>query len=174
MTEPSPADTDDIPSDDEVVDALPEDLDATAAVPVTFPNNSRRRIPAVLYLLMGGAAIAVSVVAEGTASANAGLAVGGGILCLFALYGLAAGRALRIDECEALVVAATKLGYPVGHASAQMSWRGLLSRPVWRLLIYSSEDQPLRRAMVVVDGVTGEVVEWFSEDNPEDWSAFAS
>ena len=62
----------------------------------------------------------------------------------------------------------------MGHASAQMSWRGLLSRPVWRLLIYSSEDQPLRRAMVVVDGVTGEVVEWFSEDNPEDWSAFAS
>ena len=42
--------------------------------------------------------------------------------------------------------------------------------PVWRLLAYSNEDPPTRRAMVVVDGITGEVVEWFAEDNPEDWS----
>ena len=55
-----------------------------------------------------------------------------------------------------------------------MSWRGLLSRPVWRLLAYSNEDPPSRRAMVVVDGVTGDVVEWFAEDNPEDWSELRS
>ena len=32
-------------------------------------------------------------------------------------------------------------------------------------------DPPERRAMVIVDGVSGEVVEWFAEDNPEDWTA---
>lgn len=161
-----------VPSDENVVDELPEDLDASAAIPVTFPNNNRRRIPAVLYLLLGVGAIIAVLVWDGSASVNGGLAVAGGLLCIFAIYGLAAGRTLRIDESEALFAAAATLGYPVGHASAQLSWRGPLSTPVWRLLIYSNEDQPSRRAMVIVDGVSGEVIEWFSEDNPEDWSQF--
>jgi hypothetical protein len=101
---------------------------------------------------------------------NTGLAVAGALLALFGVYGLVAGRTLQVDETDALVVASSTVGFPIGHASAQMSWRGLLSRPIWRLLAYSNEDPPTRRAMVVVDGVTGEVVEWFAEDNPEDWS----
>lgn len=157
-------------SDDEVVDELPEDLDASDAQMVTFPNNSRRRIPAVIYLLLGAAAVAVSAAWRGAASANAGLATAGGLLCAFGIYGVIAGRTLRVDEGEALVAAAGQVGFPVGHASAQMSWRGVWSRPVWRLLIYSNEDRPEYRAMAIVDGVTGEVVEWFAEDNPEEWS----
>ena len=51
-----------------------------------------------------------------------------------------------------------------------MGWRGLLSRPTWRILLYSAENPPLRRGLVLVDGVDGEVVDWFVEDNPEDWS----
>ena len=69
-------------------------------------------------------------------------------------------------------IRAVPLRWQVSSASAQMSWRGLLSRPVWRLLAYSDEDPPTRRAMVVVDGISGEVVEWFSEENPEDWSSY--
>ena len=38
-------------SDADVVDELPEDLDASEFVgPYTFPNNNRRRIPAAVYL----------------------------------------------------------------------------------------------------------------------------
>ena len=65
-----------------------------------------------------------------------------------------------------------QVGFPVGHASAQMGWRGLLSRPTWRILLYSAEDPPTQRGLVLVDGVDGEVLEWFVEDNPEDWSQY--
>jgi hypothetical protein len=156
-------------SDDQVVDVLPDDLDATAAELVEFPNNDRRRIPAAIYLLMGVGAIALAVAKHGSPYVNTGLAVAGGVLALFGLYGLAAGRTLVQDETDALVAATAAVGFPVGHASAQMAWKGLLSRPVWRLLVYSDENPPKKRAMVVVDGIDGNVEEWFAEDNPEDW-----
>mgnify|MGYP001545599517 CR=1 FL=1 len=73
-------------------------------------------------------------------------------------------------ETDALVAAAQVTGLVAGPAAAQMTWRGWRSRPVWRVLLFSAEDQPLHRAIVLVDGVTGEVLEHFVEDNPEDWS----
>lgn len=157
-------------SDEEVTDELPEDLQPALAGPITFPDNNRRRIPAVLYLLIGGACIFLTVTKDPSPFVNRGLAVAGVLLVVFAAYGFYAGRSLRIDEGEALVAANAAVGFPVGHASAQMSWRGLASRPVWRLLVYSAENPPLRRGMVIVDGVTGEVLEQFSEANPEDWT----
>src|SRR4051812_8514679 len=48
------------------IDELPEDLDASAAVNITFPNNSRRRIPAVLYILLGLASIAAYAAKKGS------------------------------------------------------------------------------------------------------------
>ena len=59
----------------------------------------------------------------------------------------------------------------VGHASAQLSWRGLVSRPTWRILLYSADDPPAKRGLVLVDGISGEVGDHFVEDNPEDWSS---
>jgi hypothetical protein len=170
MTEPTQPPRAAGTTDDEVVDELPADLDATAAVVVEFPNNDRRRIPAVIYLLLGIGAVVLAVVDDGSPDVNAGLAVAGVLLALFGAYGLVAGRTLVVDETDALVAAAAAVGFPIGHASAQMSWRGLTSRPIWRLLAYSDEDPPAHRAMVIVDGITGEVVEWFAEENPEDWS----
>ncbi len=157
-------------SDDEVVDELPADLQPDLAPPITFPNNNRRRIPAVLYLLLGAVCVWLTVDRDGSPFVNRGLLIAGALLIAFALYGLYAGRALRIDESEALVAANGALGFPIGHASAQMAWRGPASRPVWRLLVYSAENPPLRRGMVIVDGVSGEVLEQFSEANPEDWA----
>ena len=81
-----------------------------------------------------------------------------------------AGWNLKVDESDALVAATKQVGFPVGHASAQMGWRGLLSRPTWRILLYSAEDPPEKRGLVLVDGVDGSIVEWFVEDNPEDWA----
>ena len=58
----------------------------------------------------------------------------------------------------------------MGHASAQLAWRGLRSRPTWRILLYSNEARPERRGLVLVDGVDGEIVGRFVEQNPEDWT----
>jgi hypothetical protein len=158
-------------SDDQVVDRLPDDLDISELVgPHTFPNNNRRRIPAAIYVVMGTAAIGLWAANEDSPLVNVGLAVAGALLVLFGLYGFAAGRTLNIDESEALAAASAKMGFAVGHASAQMVWRGWLSRPTWRILLYSAENPPRRRGIVLVDGIDGSVVEWFAEDNPEDWS----
>ena len=68
------------------------------------------------------------------------------------------------------MAATAEVGFAVGHASAQMGWRGLLSRPTWRILLYSAENPPTRRGLVLVDGVDGSVIDRIVEDNPEDWS----
>jgi hypothetical protein len=85
-------------------------------------------------------------------------------------YSLASGWNLAVDERDALLAATSEVGFAVGHASAQMGWRGLLSRPTWRILLYSAENPPSRRGLVLVDGVDGEVIDRIVEDNPEDWS----
>ena len=55
-----------------------------------------------------------------------------------------------------------------------MNWRGIRSRPTWRILLYSAEDPPAQRGLVLVDGVDRAIVAHFVEDNPEDWSEFTA
>jgi hypothetical protein len=163
-------------TDDEVTDELPDDLDASGLVgPYLFPNNNRRRIPAALYLLIGLGSIALWASTRGNDPVliNGGLLAGGIGLILFGLYSLQAGFNLDVDERDALVIASQAVGFPVGHASAQLGWRGLRSRPTWRILLYSNDEPPAKRGLVLVDGVDGEVVDFFVEDNPEDWSDLA-
>ncbi len=159
-------------SDAEVRDRLPADLDAVGYVgPYLFPNNSRRRIAGVLYLLIGAASIVVvSAAGSDAVLVNGGFGVGGAALIGFGLYCLQAGWDLAVDENDALVAAAREVGFPVGHASAQLGWRGLRSRPTWRILLYSNQAPPDRRGLVLVDGVDGGIMGCFVEDNPEDWT----
>ena len=178
MTEPSPSDDATEPtapvSDAEVRDALPEDLNAAGYVgPYMFPNNNRRRIPAYLYWGIAAICILVWVLRRGhdPVLVNNGILAAGILLALIGLYSFVAGWNLDVDEADALVAATRQVGFPVGHASAQLGWRGLLSRPTWRILLYSADDPPETRGLVLVDGVDGSIVEWFVEDNPEDWSA---
>lgn len=162
-----------MPGDDEIIDELPEDLDAANFVgPYLFPNNNRRRIPAVLYGLMGVAAIVLWALTRSNdpVLVNGGFLAGGIALVLFGVYSYQAGFDLDFDERDALAAAGRTVGFPVGHASAQLGWRGLRSRPTWRILLYSSEEPPAKRGLVLVDGVDGEVLQHFVEDNPEDWS----
>ena len=159
-------------SDADVRDSLPEDLDAAGYVgPYLFPNNSRRRIAGALYLLIGAASIVIALVAGSDAVlVNGGFVVGGVALIGFGLYCLQAGWDLAVDENDALVAATREVGFPVGHASAQLGWRGLRSRPTWRILLYSNQAPPDRRGLVLVDGVDAEIMGCFVEDNPEDWT----
>lgn len=172
-----PAGDDDRPeeptSDAEVRDELPEDLVAAGYVgPYVFPNNNRRRIPGYLYLMLAaGCAVAWLVAGrDGGVYVNGGYLGAAVLLALVGAYSLLAGYDLDVDERDALVAASRAVGFPVGHASAQLGWRGLRSRPTWRILLYSAEDPPQQRGLVLVDGVDGEIVGQLAEPNPEDWS----
>ncbi len=159
-----------------VRDSLPVDLDASGYVgPYLFPNNNRRRIPGVLYLVLGAfSVLMVLVLGSEAVLVNGGFAVGGVVLTLFGVYCLLAGWNLDVDEHGALVAAAREVGFPVGHASAQLAWRGLSSRPTWRILLYSNESPPDKRGLVLVDGVDGEILGQMVEQNPEDWSGLSN
>lgn len=159
-------------SPDEYVDVLPEDLDVTAlSDDYVLPNNNRRRIPATMYLLIAAGCLALwATVRDSSPLVNDGYLWVAVVLGAFGIFGFVTGRTLRVDETEALTTATATVGFPIGHASAQMVWRGWLSRPIWRLLAYSADNPPSRRAIVLVDGLDGEVIEWFAEDNPEDWA----
>ena len=91
-------------------------------------------------------------------------------LALVGVYCITSGWHLGVDEKGALVASSKAVGFPVGHASAQLGWRGLRSRPTWRILLYSAEEPPKRRGFVLVDAVDGHIVDHFTEDNPEDWT----
>lgn len=158
-------------ADADHVDELPEDLDAAGFVgPYLFPNNNRRRVPGYLYLASAVACAALWLFVDESPFVNEGFLFAAVLLAVVGVYSLVSGWNLDVDEQDALVAAGRAVGFPIGHASAQMGWRGLLSRPTWRILLYSSENPPAKRGLVLVDGVDGSIVQHFVEDNPEDWS----
>jgi hypothetical protein len=149
-------------------DLLPEDLDVTAYVgPYLFPDIRRRRVAGTILAVLGAGSLL-----GGLASGNGGLLGAGMLLVLLAAYHFAAAWPLRIDQTEALAVASRTVGFPVGHASAQLGWRGLRSRPSWRILLYSADAPPSLRGLVELDAVDAEPLGEYVEENPEDWSAY--
>ena len=155
-------------------DSLPEDLDVTAVSGrYTFPDIRRRRVAGWLYVAVAALClVAWTVGGSDAVLVNRGLLAVSLALVAIGSYHLATAWPLAVREVEALVAAAGRVGFPVGHASAQLGWRGLLSRPTWRILLYSSEEPPAQRGLVLVDAVDGEVLSHFVEANPEDWSAY--
>jgi hypothetical protein len=155
-------------SDGPVHDTLPEDLDVTAYVgPYLFPSMRRRRIPGTMYAIL-----AAGCLAGWFASGNGGLLASAIFLALVAAYHFACAWPLEIDQTEALLVASRTVGFAVGHSSAQLAWRGLRSRPAWRILLYSADEPPTMRGLVELDAVDGHVLGEYTEPNPEDWSKY--
>ncbi|MBM3659101.1 MAG: hypothetical protein FJW95_06310 [Actinobacteria bacterium] len=149
-------------------DALPEDLDVTAYVgPYQFPGTHRRRIAGTIYLGLAGLC-AIGAVSSG----NAGLVAATVLLVVIGGYHFLAAWHLQVDQTEALTIASRTVGFPVGHSSGQLGFRGLRSRPSWRILLYSADDPPSMRGLVELDGVDGTVLGEYTELNPEDWSAY--
>ena len=155
-------------------DALPDDLNASAYVgPYQFPDNSRRRRPAYLYFGIAAVCLVAWVLRHGhdPVLINQGVVWAAILLTAVGVLSFTSGWKMNIDEKQALVAAQGAVGFPVGHASAQQVWRGLRSRPTWRVLVYSAESPPRQRSLVLIDAVDGKVVEHLTEDNPEDdWS----
>jgi len=162
VTDPDPT-----PSDP-YGDALPDDLDVTAYVgPYQFPGTHRRRIAGTIYLVC-----AVVCGLAAAASGNGGLVAGTVLLVLAGGYHFAAAWPLRIDQTDALTIASRTVGFPVGHSSGQLGFRGLRSRPSWRILLYSADEPPSMRGLVELDGVDGTVYGEYTELNPEDWTEY--
>jgi hypothetical protein len=129
--------------------AIEEELDSNVEGEYHFPQPTRRRVAGWVYLV--GGAIATVTIDNGW---TVGLALG----ALAAWHFLSAWP-LSIDEHEALTTAAGVVEFPVGHSSATVRFHGWRSRPRWSVMLYAATDPPNQRALVVVDAVTGEVVE---------------
>jgi len=154
----------------EIRDELPPDLDISTFVgPYQFPDNSRRRIPAVLYLIVAVVCVLlrVSYASSTSGLVNNGMIMAAIILSVFGVYGLTSSWSMTVDEKQALVLATRAAGFAVGHASAQQVWRGLRSRPTWRVFCYSAEEPPQQRGLVLVDAIDGRTVQCLIQANPD-------
>jgi hypothetical protein len=129
--------------------AIEEELDSNVVGPYRFPSPTRRRIAGWVFVV---AAVTTMVVIDGGWLPAIGLVA-------LAAWNFASAWPLAVDETKALSVAGSAVGFPVGHASAAVTFRGVRSRPRWSVILYSAEEPPDQRALVVVDAVSGEVAE---------------
>ena len=158
----------DLEAEGEYRDVLPDDLQPSEFVGAyLFPDNSRRRIPGMIYLGLAGLCVLIRFVFADAAVVNDGLLWAAGLLAAVGVFSITSGWRMHIDEKDALVSAQQALGFPVGHASAQQVWRGVRSRPTWRVLCYSAEEPPQQRGLVLVDALDGSILEKLVESNPE-------
>ena len=153
----------------EIRDQLPSDLDVSAFVgPYQFPDNSRRRIPGYLYLGISALSLLLWLISDQSSGlVNYGFLVFAISLAAFAGYVLSSSWKMTVNERDALVHASRAVDFAVGHASAQQVWRGIRSRPTWRVFCYSAEEPPTHRGLVLVDAVNGDIVECLVELNPD-------
>ena len=157
-------------SPNEIRDELPSDLNVTAFVgPYKFPDNSRRRIPGLIYLVFAALSFVLWVTQRDSDSAlvSDGFLGAAILLALVGLFSLSSSWRMTVDEKLALVYATRAVGFAVGHASAQQVWRGFRSRPTWRVMCYSAQEPPLQRGLVLIDAVDARIVECLVEANPE-------
>lgn len=154
---------------DDIRDSLPDDLNVAAfSGAYEFPDNSRRRIPGVMYIGLAVACIVFYAVGNQESALHSRGWVGAAILlAVVGLFSLSSGWRMTVDEKRALVLATRAVGFTVGHASAQQVWHGVRSRPTWRVFCYSAEEPPTRRGLVLVDAIDGSVIEKMTESNPD-------
>lgn len=139
-----------IPADVAEAEGVPDDLDSSVVGPYRFPDPRRRRIAGWIYL---GVAVPLTALAFSEPLIWAGVA----LLVLLAGWHMAAAWPLEMDQEEALTKAASVVGFPVGHASAAVTFVGWRSRPRWHVVMYSADEPPTERALVQFDAVSGEI-----------------
>ena len=141
-------------------EGVPEDLDSNVAGPYEFPSPTRRRTSGVTFLVGAGLAALGALL-----GLPHGLYVLAGVLLLIGMFHFVSAWELNTGAEEALATAGREVSFPVGHASAAVTFEGWRSRPVWHVLVYAAGDSPSSRGLVRVDAVSGAVVgEPYEED----------
>ncbi|MGH8913870.1 MAG: hypothetical protein ACRDZM_05055, partial [Acidimicrobiia bacterium] len=120
--------------------AIEEELDSNVVGPYRFPHPTRRRTAGWVFVV---AAVITMIVIDG------GWLPAIGLLALSA-WNFASAWPLKVDESRALSLAGAAVDFPVGHASAAVTFRGIRSRPRWSVILYSAAEPPDMRALVVV------------------------
>lgn len=129
--------------------AIEEELDANVEGEYRFPSPERRRLSGWVFV----AAAMISAVAF-----DGGWLVGIAFAA-FAAWMFLSSWPLAVDEHQAMRNAAAVVDFPIGHASAAIRFQGWRSRPRWSVLLYSAVDPPDRRALVVIDAITGDPID---------------
>jgi hypothetical protein len=129
--------------------AIEEDLDSNIQGAYRFPAPSRRRIAGWVYVV--AAAIAAFAIPSGWV-----VSIG---FAALALWQFVSSWPLHVVEGAALTKAASAVDFPIGHSSASVRFHGWRSRPRWSVVLYAATEPPDQRALVIVDAVTGEIVE---------------
>ncbi len=129
--------------------AIEDELDSNVTGPFRFPSPIRRRISGWIFTVF--AVLAFLLIDGGWLPAVGFVALAG--------WQFASAWPLAIDEQRALEIAAARAEFAVGHASAAVTFRGWRSRPRWSVVLYSAQEPPDQRGLVVVDAVSGTVVE---------------
>jgi hypothetical protein len=129
--------------------AIEEELDSNVEGEYRFPAPARRRLSGWVYLVAG--LIALFAFEGGWI-----VAIGFGAL---ATWQFLTSWPLDVAEHEAMTTAAAAVDFPIGHSSASVRFHGWRSRPRWSVMLYSASEPPDRRGLIVVDAVTGEIVE---------------
>lgn len=147
-------------------DELPEDLIPSAVRgKYSVPDNARRRRPAVVWAVAGLASAALWLSrADGGVLVNDGFLYAAIGFLLLSAYFAASARGVRVWEDEAIATAKETTGLSAGSGRAQLAWRGLVGRPVWRVLLHDETPDRTRRGVVIVDASRGSVVEHMTED----------
>ncbi len=147
----------------EVADAagVPDDLDSMVHGPYSVPSPRRRLRAGAVYAVFVLVAVAAALGGLGD-----GFWLAAAALAVIAVYHAVAAWRLPVREGKALELAGGAVEFAVGHASAQVGFVGWRARPVWNVLVFSADDPPAQRALVRVDGISGDVVDRYVEDVP--------
>jgi hypothetical protein len=140
-----------IPRDVAEQEHVPADLDSTRLGPYRFPDPRRRRTAAVVYLVL---AVIVALVAPN----SPGRWVAVALAAALAGWHWLAAWPRKVEPEAALATAAIDAPFPIGHASAALTFHGWRARPRWHVVVYDAGEPPSQRALIVLDAVTGQRV----------------
>lgn len=144
-------------------DSLPDDLDITKYVgPYQFPSPRRRRTAAYSILIISFVSILIGFNAHNAAM------IGGGIaFVLVGVFFFVTAWPLEVDDLTALTTAGSQAPFSVGHASAQLCFTGWLSKPMWRVVVFSSDEPPTQRGLVEIDAVSKKIASTYFDHEGE-------
>jgi hypothetical protein len=140
-----------IPRDVAEREQVPEDLDSTRVGPYRFPNPRRRRTAGIAYLVL-------ALVVAAVVPSSPGQWVAVIVAATLAGWHLLAAWPRNVEPEAALAAAAIDAPFPIGHASAALTFHGWRARPRWHVVVYDSGEPPSQRALIVLDAVNGDRV----------------